>query len=326
VRRREGERFPALPPGSRDLRGARLIGAELSGIDLSGADLSGADLSRANLAGSRLIGANLSGAVLHGACLDDAELMAADLSGADLSDVSAERAGLGKIKARGAQLFSAKLQGASLTGADLREADLRHARLDGARLAAADLSDAVLQSSSLKGADLSEARVCRASFRGADLQDSRLQGLECYRDACWVGADIRSVDFCGAMLLRRHILDSNFLAEFRSQSTTHEWLYRLWWVSSDCGRSISRWAAWTLLVAVVYGGLFSFVELDAGPNPTWLTPLYYSVVTFTTLGYGDVLPASAAAQALAISEVILGYISLGGVLSIMSNKLARRAD
>jgi voltage-gated potassium channel Kch len=54
--------------------------------------------------------------------------------------------------------------------------------------------------------------------------------------------------------------------------------------------------------------------------------LYYSVVTLTTLGYGDVVPASPTAQVLAMCEVVLGYVMLGGLLSIFSNKMSRRAD
>jgi hypothetical protein len=46
----------------------------------------------------------------------------------------------------------------------------------------------------------------------------------------------------------------------------------------------------------------------------------------TTLGYGDVIPVSTGAQMIAMLQVLLGYIMLGGLLSIFSNKLARRAE
>jgi len=45
-----------------------------------------------------------------------------------------------------------------------------------------------------------------------------------YQRAGWVGADIRQADFCGAWLLRRHVLDENYLDEFRKQSPSHEWV------------------------------------------------------------------------------------------------------
>jgi voltage-gated potassium channel Kch len=50
------------------------------------------------------------------------------------------------------------------------------------------------------------------------------------------------------------------------------------------------------------------------------------VVTLTTLGYGDVIPASAGGQVIAMVEVVTGYVMLGGLLSILSNKMARRGD
>ena len=68
------------------------------------------------------------------------------------------------------------------------------------------------------------------------------------------------------------------------------------------------------------------MSIDFGDYPTILSPLYFSVVTLTTLGYGDVLPASLAAQCVAMLQVVAGYFALGGLLSIFANKMARRAD
>ncbi len=58
-------------------------------------------------------------------------------------------------------------------------------------------------------------------------------------------------------------------------------------------------------------------------RPEW----YFSVVTFTTLGFGDVTPKSDSviAQCWIMLEVILGYIMLGGLISIFAEKLARRS-
>ena len=46
---------------------------------------------------------------------------------------------------------------------------------------------------------------------------------------------------------------------------------------------------------------------DAGELPSFV---YYSFVTLTTLGYGDVLPATAQAGTLAITEAVMGQIYL----------------
>jgi len=310
----------------RDLRGIRLAGEDLSGVDLTGYDLSHADLSGANLTGATLCGASLVGADLSKARLDGAELLGADLRGAQLNGCSARRAGFGEVDAEEAVFFGADLEHATFTRAGLVGADLRTVRASNARFREADLGGADLSGADLRGADMALCSVQGATFSGADLRGARMRGIKGFRRATWIGVDVRDVDFTGAYLFRRHVLDENYLYEFRNQSRWHEFLYQLWWLTSDCGRSIARWGLWNLGLAFVFGCLYLLVGLDPGEHPTALTPFYYSVVTLTTLGYGDVVPATAAAQVLSVVEVTLGYLGLGGLLSILANKMARRAD
>jgi hypothetical protein len=55
-------------------------------------------------------------------------------------------------------------------------------------------------------------------------------------------------------------------------------------------------------------------------NATDFTFYYYSVVTFTTLGFGDVVPKDLWAEIAVTAEVITGYIMLGGLISIFATK------
>ena len=141
-----------------------------------------------------------------------------------------------------------------------------------------------------------------------------------------MGADLRHADFVGAHLLRRHVLDENFLYEFRQQGPVNRLIYGFWQATSDCGRSLGRWGLWTFFLVVVYAGLYAGVNIDYGSHETWLSPLYFSVVTFTTLGYGDALPSDVFSQTIVISQVLLGYVMLGGLLSIFAAKMGRRGD
>lgn len=59
--------------------------------------------------------------------------------------------------------------------------------------------------------------------------------------------------------------------------------------------------------------------------PNGFTPYYFSIVTFTTLGLGDVTPLGLAGEIWLAIEVVLGYIMLGGLISIFANKFARRS-
>ena len=82
-----------------------------------------------------------------------------------------------------------------------------------------------------------------------------------------------------------------------------------------------------LAVAVVFTGLFAAVGVRIGNHdPGIVTYFYYSVVTLTTLGYGDIVPNSTLGQILVIVQVCIGYMMLGGLISIFANKLARRGE
>jgi uncharacterized protein YjbI with pentapeptide repeats len=309
-----------------DLRGVRLVGADLSGLDLSGADLSGADLSRCDLTGTNLFRARLRDTVLYEAVLERAELSGADLGRADLRRARASGAGLGHARLEAARLSEALLEGATLTGADLTGAELRLARMRGARVREATLRHAELRGADMQHVELDGSALEGADLDGADLRHASLVDIRDFQSASWIGADIRDLKLTGAHLCRRFILDQNYLEEFRRRDALHEVIYKVWWVTSDCGRSAGRWALWTLYITVLFSGIYSFVEVDYGEHETFLSPLYYSVVTITTLGYGDVLPRSVAAQSVAMFQVVIGYVMLGGLLSIFSNKMARRAD
>lgn len=309
-----------------DLRGACLRSADLSGLDLSDRDLTGADLSGANLSETNLSRSILREAVLVEARLDGSELLGADLVGANLTACRAQAAGFGGADLSGANLSDARLGESTFTrcklvGAELQCADLHDARILGADLSGADLNRAVL-----RGAELSGSCVDRAIFRGCDLRAAQLSDLVGFEAADWIGVDLRDVDLRGALGLRRFVMDENYLHEFRTRSRSSSLLYTIWWATSDCGRSFLRWGLWTILVVSLFGALYTCVDVDYGDHPTFLSPFYFSVVTLTTLGYGDVLPASVAAQITVMLEVIVGYLALGGLISIFANKMARRAE
>ncbi len=300
--------------------------ASLEGLDFSGKDLSGEDLSGANLRGAKFFRAKLRGTILAGADLTGADFTGADLEGANLEGAKAKTAGFGMANLKGARLFHTDLRYATLTKANLEGANLGCANLSHARLREANLRKADFTAANLQDAHLNLSDVSQAIFKDADLRRAHLRMLKGYKSANWIGADIRDINFAGAYLVRRHILDENYLEEFRKQGRWAQFLYYLWWLTSDCGRSLKRWCLLIAIQAFIFACIYHLIGVDYGKYPTPLSPLYYSVVTLTTLGYGDVIPNSLAGQIVAICEVITGYVMLGGLLAIFTNRIARRAD
>lgn len=300
----------------QDLRGADLVGADLRGVDLAGCDLSNARLFKADLRGANLQEANLEGA----------ELTAANLEGAVLDGAHCKRAGFGRANLSGASLFRADLQEVSMTQGSLVGANLHCVNLSHGRLREADLSGADLSEADLRYAEMSLSRIRGTNFTNADLRHARLRMMRHFKKATWIGVDIRDINFAGAYLMRREIIDQNFIKEFRSYNWVSKVLYYPWLLSCDCGRSMFRWCCCIGLLLLLFSYLYTLVGIDYGDYVTALSPLYFSVVTMTTLGFGDVVPKTMGGQIVAMFEVSTGYMMLGGLLSIFSNKLARRGD
>lgn len=313
-------------PIALDLRGIHLAHEDLSGLDLSGYDLSFSNLNLANLKNANLSYADLTHASLEKAVLDECEFIGSDLSQASLNECSAKNCGFGGADLTHASMINADLEEAVLSSSSLKTADLRASNLKQARLSEADLSEAIFTRACLAGSDLKHSNVDQTNFELADMQGCRLLGIKNYRKARWIGADIRDMDLRGAYLVRRFIADENYLFEFQSQGRVSRMIYLVWWFTSDCGRSLMRWFVWLLVATLVFAGIYTLVDIDYGDYETWFSPIYFSFVTLTTLGYGDAVPKSFVAQVFVTLQAVTGYMGLGGLLSILGNKMARRAE
>ena len=328
---------------SNDLSCADLKGAQLDGMDLSNRVLQAADLRHASLQGANLSGADLAASDLSGADLTSAELFSTDFSGAIMSRIYLERAFLIE-----ANLSLAYLNGANLTGAHLSDANLTGARLNSALLVGADLSGACLKDTDLRGANLSYSDLSNADLKGADLTGANLQGARLvsadFSDANITGVQFNETETCrdvrinqahGNALFKRYAEDQAYVEEYKINRPLR---YLLWKVSSNCGRSILLWVFWCVFIAVGFslvfhfhlGGSESFTLTELAKEPgydprNWAPMLYYSVVTFTTLGFGDIIPKSQEAAWWIMAEVVLGYFMLGGLITILATKLARRS-
>jgi len=230
-------------------------------------------------------------------------------------------------KRKGAKLFNAHLEGADLWRADLRAADLYFARLEGAALVGAHLERADLTWAHLEGADLRWAHLKGADLRAADLSNADVTGVryDRHRLKC---QGIRAVTCHGHPVFRRDAEDQDFIETFRSKSWWHSLLYVFWAVLTDCGRSLLRVALVGTCLAVLFGWVFAsyphMLDLSDSAQTPW-TPYYYSIVTFTTLGFGDVTPATFEGELWVGAEVLVGYLVLGLLISILANKVARRS-
>ncbi len=313
-------------PLNLDLRGIYLVNEDLTNLDMSGYDLSYANLNSSDLSKTVFSYATFHRTSLEQSTLNKCEFLGSDLSHAVLNECSAKRCGFGGTDLSYASIISANLSGATFSRSKLVNADLRASNFTKARLTEADLSGAIFTRAIMLESDFKHSNVDGTDFENADMRNCRLLGIKNFKTAKWIGADIRGLDLRGAYLVRRYIADENYLFEFRSVSRLNRVIYTIWLVTSDCGRSLLRWFLFMLSVTLIFSTIYSLVNIDYGDYVTPFSPIYFSFVTLTTLGYGDALPASLTAQIFVTLQAITGYMGLGGLLSILGNKMARRAE
>jgi uncharacterized protein YjbI with pentapeptide repeats len=311
-------------PGTKpDLSGLDVSETDVSGFNLSETNLTGADLYQADLSDANMKLATLRKADLSGSKLSKSDLYKCDFKEAFLTEADLSGAYAGAVDFRGADLRGVSFVGANLTEADFRDANLMNAQFRGADMTSCDLTGCDLRHADFEGAQLVEmkygnSRTMRGNFFGVRGLDSTSGNALFVRDA-------RDQDYLDT---REHRI-AGMPPGFRKLAKT---TFFGAWSLIDFGRSLIAPIIYATGLVILFGAVFALdMFLGSGlfdyeaTARSWLTPFYYSVVTYTTLGYGDVTPTHLIGEILVIIEVILGYTTLGLVLSILANRVARRS-
>lgn len=215
--------------------------------------------------------------------------------------------------------------------------------LKNAKLANSDLKNAYLVDANLEGTNLSAVNLINANLSSVTFDQKvfwdlaratrfNLKKLWDQRDNILLDTTIRckglnAATSYGSQQFKLFLQDQDFLEEFLEKKWGKK-IFFIWWVLADCGRSLGRWAGWSLLLALLFAFLFWHLGPDSFDTQhlkfNFLNMFYYSVVTFTTLGFGDIIPKTTTAAMCVTIEVILGYVMLGGLITIFASKLSRR--
>nr|WP_229511042.1 ion channel [Massilia sp. CFBP 13721] len=75
-----------------------------------------------------------------------------------------------------------------------------------------------------------------------------------------------------------------------------------------------------LVYAAVFFSIRDQISFGEGGANSSMNCLYFSMVTFSTLGYGDILPKTSLARLLCGSEALLGAFTMGLVVAGFSNR------
>lgn len=303
----------------------RLVEAVNKGEDLTGCNLQKAALKDAHLEKSNLIRANLSQSDLSGAHLFDSKLEGADLIGANLAN-------------------------SDLTHCDLRNADLTKASLANSRLWNADLRGANLTECNLSGADLWNAKLFNVKLWHTHFIESKFLTKRSFSHRHFLDkakvneAGLLSAEESYRDLKRYFILNGMYndasWASFR-EKTIERLIFKKKWDLSYfpsllmnvlCGYGEKPYRIILSAVSTILLFAFLYFSLNAVENSTardyvlkWSDYIYYSTITFTTVGYGDFIPRPFSLfRLLAASEAFLGTFLTGLFIFTLARKYSAR--
>jgi hypothetical protein len=267
--------------------------------------------------------------------LEGADLLGAWLRGVDLSDYR------GIATQPTVHLKNATLIGADLELACLVRSDLQYADLSDANLAGAELNDAILKNANFQRAQLNgRLSMGRIYIRGTCFDGAQLENTDFKRSivdsstsfwTCMLNqeTDFREVAFGSVQLEqgKTQLLEYNSRRmnweDWYQEHTRLKWAVRPFWWMSDYGLSTGRIVTTFFILAFVFAVVYrlwpSFVIVNevVGDIRGFWHALYFSVVTMTTLGFGDIAanPDSWGGQTLLMLQVILGYVLLGALVT-----------
>lgn len=332
-----------------DLRGAECLYATFCGADLTGAHFEGAFCFSAYFIGAMCDKAHFEGSFCKSAYFEGADCTLSHFDGmysryTNFTCSVCDFTHFTFADCKNARFDNANCRSAHFDGAICQEAHFDGANCENAQFLGAYCFNAHFNGANCISAYLGEGDFSFASFgtieiiKGGiiEMEICRLDFVSFDKKSRFIGVDTTEVDWSKNPRLKRFIEQQQYVhaakegidATFGKRKITKPvgWgikkLISLIDYLSDPLNWVMYAVATILLFAVIHSFCFDAIKFANDVN--WFTPIYYSVVTFSTLGFGDIAPLTWYSQLCAVIEVVLGYVFLGGLVTFLANWLGRR--
>lgn len=210
-----------------------------------------------------------------------------------------------------------------LTSSIFKNSDILYSEFSDCQLDQCDFSGTNLNMTDFFHCRLEEADLRGAWINEVSFEDSDLGYVKFNRSTDFFNIDLSKVRGSSNPLFVSFVRRKHYLNHFKEQGWRNRIVYYIWLIISDCGHSLLRWAVVSIGICALFGYIYSNFSSSfsvTNRSATSFTFYYYSVVTFTTLGFGDVVPKDLWAEVAVTIQVIMGYIMLGGLISIFATK------
>lgn len=284
--------------------------------------------------------------------LEGIELMNIDFSGANLTQSVIKDSNLFYNNFLKTDFLGSDLSRSDFTGSVLAGADLTKCSLVGGRFWHSDFSDAILTEADLTGADLWQSNLHNARLWRTDLVGAKFITRQNFSRKIARFTSIERIDE------KTHLVAEDAYRELKRYFITHGRYNDASWAAfkektmekvrlkkshniaylpvalmgllCGYGERPHRVIMSSAFIVLLYGIAFYALKAVRAPLNTnyilnFWDHIYYSVVTFTTLGYGDIIPkVDFLYKMLAVSEAFIGAFMMGLFVFTLARKYSAR--
>ena len=129
----------------------------------------------------------------------------------------------------------------------------------------------------------------------------------------FLGVNLHNVNFTLATLLYDLALSQQRIQQLERH---HKFFALFLRMSSNYGRSFSLYTFWVILFVIGYVSAYRYIM-----GKPFIDCLYFSIATFATVGYGDILPVAIFEKILVMSEIGIGYLMGGLLVGILAKRV-----
>ena len=290
--------------------------------------------------------------ILRKVALQNSDLMRVNLKDSDLSQADFKNTNFSYSDMGNSNLIGCNLEECDLTGVNFRNSDLTRACLRKTRLWHADLSLA-----NIAEVDMTESDLWKCQMHSAKLWHTELKGVKSLTKQNFSKKirgfiNCEKIDETGILsaeesyrTLKQYFMENGrhkeaSWASFKEKTMEKLWLRKnrnpayiplaLMGLLSGYGEKPHRVIISSATIILIYSFIYHYLKTIADSssfvqNYSIWDYIYYSIVTFTTLGYGDLVPkANISYRLLAGSEAFIGAFMIGLFVFTLSRKYSAR--
>jgi len=252
-----------------------------------------------------------------------------DLRGLRVEQTQIDKAFLRNVNLRWAVFRDVGFKNARFVGCNLSQATLAECYLRHAKFEKCDLVNAHFDSCDFSQASITESRIDFAGFKNCEI---RLENIAFHADA----TPQAMVRVCRSLKLNAmsmgNFADAGELTylektyERRALYARKEWGAWLGSLAQDLlwGYGEKPWRlALVMLVNIVIFGTVLY-GVDALPGRTYWEHVYFSGITYLTVGYGDLAPATPIGRFISVLNAGVGIGTFGMLIASVTKKVMYR--